>query len=139
MKIFITSKWQQYKNRLTKLQVYQYVHCLKQIIIPAIMAILLCVISLFVFPIELVKHLCFTLHVFFPLMLDKQFSSFQGYFHCVKSVQLRISYRMSYFVSLHIQSECGKIRTRKNSLFGHFSRSVYCSRFYTSHNIIIYL
>ena len=28
-----------------------------------------------------------------------------------------------YFVSLHIQSECGKIRTRKNSVFGHFSRS----------------
>ena len=29
-----------------------------------------------------------------------------------------------YFVSLRIQSECGKIRTRKNSVFGHFSRSV---------------
>ena len=28
-----------------------------------------------------------------------------------------------YSVSLHIQSECGKIRTRKNSVFGHFSRS----------------
>ena len=29
----------------------------------------------------------------------------------------------SYSVSLRIQSECGKIRTRKNSVFGHFSRS----------------
>ena len=29
-----------------------------------------------------------------------------------------------YFVSLCIRSECGKIRTRKNSVFGHFSRSV---------------
>ena len=28
-----------------------------------------------------------------------------------------------YFVSLHIQSECGKIRARKNSIFGHISRS----------------
>ena len=28
-----------------------------------------------------------------------------------------------YFVSLRIQSECGKIHTRKNSVFGHFSRS----------------
>ena len=28
-----------------------------------------------------------------------------------------------YFVSLRIQSECGKIRTRKKSIFGHFSRS----------------
>ena len=29
-----------------------------------------------------------------------------------------------YFVNLRIQSEYGKIRTRKNSVFGHFSRSV---------------
>ena len=29
-----------------------------------------------------------------------------------------------YFVSLCIQSECGKIRTRNNSVFEHFSRSV---------------
>ena len=28
-----------------------------------------------------------------------------------------------YEVSLHIQSECGKIRTWKNSVVGHFSRS----------------
>ena len=28
-----------------------------------------------------------------------------------------------YEVALHIQSECGKIRKRSNSLFGHFSRS----------------
>ena len=28
-----------------------------------------------------------------------------------------------YFVSLRIQSECGKVRTRKNSVFGHISRS----------------
>ena len=35
--------------------------------------------------------------------------------HCVKSVQIR--------VSLRIQSEWGKIRTRKNSVFGHIWRS----------------
>ena len=29
-----------------------------------------------------------------------------------------------YGVSVRIQSECGKIRTRKNSVFRHFSRSV---------------
>ena len=28
-----------------------------------------------------------------------------------------------YFVSLRIQYECGKIRTRKSSIFGHFLRS----------------
>ena len=31
--------------------------------------------------------------------------------------------RERYGVSLRIQSECGKIRTSKNSVFGHFSRS----------------
>ena len=30
---------------------------------------------------------------------------------------------LRYFVSLRIQSKCGKTRTRKNSLFRHFSRS----------------
>ena len=30
-----------------------------------------------------------------------------------------------YSVSLRIQSECGKIRTRKNSVFGHFTQCEY--------------
>ena len=34
-----------------------------------------------------------------------------------------------YSVSLRIQSECGKIRTRKNFVFGHFSRSDFCNYF----------
>ena len=39
--------------------------------------------------------------------------------HCMKSVQIR-----SFFcVNLCIQPEYGKIRTRKNSVFGHFSHS----------------
>ena len=51
--------------------------------------------------------------------------------HCVKSVQRR-SFPGPHFpafglntegVSPSIQSECRKIRTRKNSVFGHFSRS----------------
>ena len=39
--------------------------------------------------------------------------------YCVKSVQIQ-----SFFWSVisRIQSECGKIRTRNNSVFGHFSR-----------------
>ena len=42
--------------------------------------------------------------------------------HCMKSVQIR-----SYFRSIFscIQYEYRKIRTRNNSVFGHFSRSVY--------------
>ena len=40
--------------------------------------------------------------------------------HCVKNVQIR-----SYFWSVFscIQTECRKIRTRNNSVFGHFSSS----------------
>ena len=55
------------------------------------------------------------------------------YTHCVKSGQTR-SFFSSVFsrirteykeilVSLRIQSECRKIQTRKNSVFGHFSRN----------------
>ena len=55
--------------------------------------------------------------------------------HCVKSVQIRsffwsVFYRIQtengeteYKVSLRIQAECGKVRTRKNSVFGHLSCS----------------
>ena len=56
--------------------------------------------------------------------------------HCVKSVQIwsfvwsvfshiRAEYGAirSISVSLRIQPECGKIRTRQNSVFGHFSRN----------------
>ena len=49
---------------------------------------------------------------------------------CVKSFQIRgfswsvfFRIRTQYFVSLRIQYNCGKIRTRKNSKLGHFSRS----------------
>ena len=46
--------------------------------------------------------------------------------HCVKSVQIRIFF-WSAFSHLRTEygeiSECGKIRTRKNSVFRHFSRS----------------
>ena len=51
--------------------------------------------------------------------------------HCLKSVQIR-SYFWSVFshirtmeiyeVSLRTQSKCGKIRTRNNSVFGHFTQ-----------------
>ena len=54
--------------------------------------------------------------------------------HCVKSVQIRIfsdpyfsAFGLNteiYSVNLRIQSQCGKIRARKKSLFGHFSCSV---------------
>ena len=50
--------------------------------------------------------------------------------HCVKSVQVLSVFwsvfsriRTEYGDLLRIQFEYGKIRTRKNSVFGHFSRS----------------
>ena len=45
--------------------------------------------------------------------------------HCVKSVQIR-SYFWSVFSCIRI--EYRKIRTRNNSVFGHFSRSVYLKK-----------
>ena len=53
-------------------------------------------------------------------------------FHCVKSVQIR-SFFLPAFSQIWteygdlwsgILSECEKIRTRKNSVFGHFTRRV---------------
>ena len=40
-----------------------------------------------------------------------------------------------YSVSLRIQSECGKIRTRKNSVFGYFSRSDSYANYVITHMI----
>ena len=40
-----------------------------------------------------------------------------------------------YSVSLHIQFNCGKIGTRKNSVFGHFSRSGFFNYWDTVSNI----
>ena len=52
-------------------------------------------------------------------------------FHCAKSVQIRSVFwslfsrnRTEYREIQSIQSKCGKMRTRKNSVSGHFSRSV---------------
>ena len=62
----------------------------------------------------------------------KGLSRFQGdkvHMDCVKSVQIRSFFwsvfsrmRTEYSVSLRTQSECRKIRTRRDSVFGHFPR-----------------
>ena len=57
-------------------------------------------------------------HIFYPRERDFNNSNtnnnkYTNTKHCVKSLQIR-----SFF-----WSECGKIPTRKNSVFGHFSRS----------------
>ena len=52
------------------------------------------------------------------------------YQHCLKSVQTRrffwsvFSRIRTEYGEIRIQSKCGKIQIRKNSVFGHFSRSV---------------
>ena len=57
-------------------------------------------------------------------------------FHCIKSVQMRSFFldRISFYSeteygelqsNLHIQSEYNKMKTRKSSIFAHFSHSIY--------------
>ena len=68
--------------------------------------------------------------------------------YCVKCVQIRnffwyvfSAFGLStgrYEVSLRIQSECGKIRTRKNSVFGHISWSDLRKSFYKNLLSLIY-
>ena len=62
---------------------------------------------------------------------SKKFGSETTTCHCVKSVQMRsffwsvfsrIRTEYGYAVFLRTQSECGKIRIRKNSVFRHFLR-----------------
>ena len=48
-----------------------------------------------------------------------QIQSFSGPYFPTFSLNME-----RYEVSLRVQSESGKIRTRKNSVFGHFSRNV---------------
>ena len=66
-------------------------------------------------------------HNTFSNYLYQQNCNGQNYFHCVKSVQIR-----SYFWSMFscIWTEYRKMRTRNNSVFGQFSRSV--------HNLCVY-
>ena len=66
-------------------------------------------------------------------------------YHCVKSVQKRSFFwsvffhiRTEYEVSLRIHSECGKIRTKKNSAFGHFSRSVSSRKILSTHFRLVF-
>ena len=56
-----------------------------------------------------------------PLLPDLEVATQSTY--CMKSVQIR-SFVWSVFS--RIQSECGKIRTKKNSVFGHFFRCDEC-------------
>ena len=63
--------------------------------------------------------------------------------YCLKSAQMRFfsdpyfpAFRLNterYSVPLRIQSECGKRRNRKNSLFGHFLRSGFFKSQWDSH------
>ena len=76
------------------------------------------------FPFEIIPPLNFMVKILKGLAI-----------HCVERVHIR-SYSGSYFptyglnierysLSLHIQSECRKIRTRNNLEYGHFLRSAF--------------
>ena len=76
-------------------------------------------------------------HCYFPktnqiIAVILVMSDAHSIFHCVKSVQIR-SFFLPVFSQIWteygdlwsgILSECEKIRTRKNSVFGHFTRRV---------------
>ena len=83
-------------------------------------------------------HLLARFSPIFALRTNVQFFNLQlrwgkwEHRHCVKSVQIR-SFFFAYFsvfglnteiLNLRIQFKYGKIRSRKNSVFEHFSRSV---------------
>ena len=73
-------------------------------------------------------------YVILNAIIEKRFKAFTQTFtencsllidcHCVKSVQIQCFFWSVFSVSVRIQSECGKMRTRKNSAFGHFSHCV---------------
>ena len=69
-----------------------------------------------------------------PLTIEVINHSWLNLLHCVKLSKYRVfsgpyfpAFRLNtdiYGVNLRIQPKCGKILTKKNSIFGHFSRSV---------------
>ena len=75
-------------------------------------------------PISRKKLLCnnFCWIVLLSVSGQKVYQIFKIQFHCVKSVQIR-SFFCSEFSQIRIEF-FGKIRTRNNSVFGHFSRNV---------------
>ena len=72
--------------------------------------------------------------IFFSASETQTTKSLASHSHYVKSVQIR-----SFFWSVFscIRTEYRKILTRKNSVFGHLSRSVCMSRLLYRYNIII--
>ena len=86
------------------------------------------------FPVEFVKFLedgVYKRLLLKPVGVPSNQLKLADSFHCAKSVQIQSVFwsvisrnRIEYREIRSIQSKCGKMRTRKNSVFGHFSRSV---------------
>ena len=73
------------------------------------------------------------------VLTPNSFQSLRCDRHCVESCQIRRFFLVCIFPHfeyfeygeiLRIQSKCGKIRTIKNSVFGHFSRSAFKVAFF---------
>ena len=55
--------------------------------------------------------------------------------HCVKSIQIRNFFWFVFsciWMNFRIQSECRKMRTRKNSVFGHFSHNGFLLKWFNN-------
>ena len=72
---------------------------------------------------ELSEH-----YTFFRKKLEKSVNVSLSFMFCCCLCSVKCPNTELFLVG--IQSECGKIRTRNNSVFGHFSRSVYLIFFY---------
>ena len=71
-----------------------------------------------------------------PICLFIILNDDKRYSHCVKSVQIRSCFWSVFYCVwteykeiLRIQSKWGKMRTRNNSVFGHFSRSEFSGKY----------
>ena len=54
---------------------------------------------------------------------------------CMKKVQVQ-GFSGPYFSAFELNTGCGKIRTRKNSVFGHFSRSKTSSNYNNGSTVV---
>ena len=70
----------------------------------------------------MILHVTYVVHIFSLLTIIEQTNLILGYIQDSYK-NLRKSALQHTSVSIRIQSQCGKIRTRKNSVFGHFSDS----------------
>ena len=72
------------------------------------------------------KYLCKTVSLLTHLFCYSLIWGYYIFYHYMKSVQIRSLFRYGFYC---IRSEYRKIRTRKNSVFGHCPTNEFCNEF----------